>query len=353
MSFKGTLAFAENVPTKTGTGASGNWGISITGNATTATTATTATHLYSDGSGTSMIFHWSGQGGQPTWLWGGNSASDMYVYNPSNFSVNYAASSNITNTLSYLGLQTMDTSGTLTSGVQCYGVYINGYPTAYGNVLNIAGQGYGQILIGWSGATGAHADNYIRSLRDSAKGTNGWSDWAKIITSANYNTYALPLSGGTLTGLLTTNAGIASTTGTFSSTLAVTGTIHSSDSISSGGKVKAYGGNRGNILTLLFDGYFGYNTSTSSNVNSLNANSTGSSSYTYARTGVGQYTLTFTSPTYISSLLLCIVKDATSAFCVSSNVSTSGGNYTFTFKTTNDNSLADAVFRVSMLYELA
>ena len=35
-------------------------------------------------------FNWSGQGGQPTWVWGGNDSSNMYVYNPSNFSVNYA-----------------------------------------------------------------------------------------------------------------------------------------------------------------------------------------------------------------------------------------------------------------------
>ena len=38
-----------------------------------------------------MRMHWNGQSGQPTWLWGGNDASNMYVYNPSNFSVNYAA----------------------------------------------------------------------------------------------------------------------------------------------------------------------------------------------------------------------------------------------------------------------
>lgn len=30
---------------------------------------------------------WVGQGGQPNWLWGGNDAANMYVYNPSNFSV--------------------------------------------------------------------------------------------------------------------------------------------------------------------------------------------------------------------------------------------------------------------------
>ena len=35
-------------------------------------------------------WHWSGQSGQPTWLWGGNSEDSYYVYNPSNFNVNSA-----------------------------------------------------------------------------------------------------------------------------------------------------------------------------------------------------------------------------------------------------------------------
>ena len=35
-------------------------------------------------------WNWVGQGGQPTWLWGGELPNDMYVYNPSNFSVAYA-----------------------------------------------------------------------------------------------------------------------------------------------------------------------------------------------------------------------------------------------------------------------
>ena len=39
-----------------------------------------------------MRMHWAGKGGQPTWLWGGNDASNMYVWSPSNFSVNYANS---------------------------------------------------------------------------------------------------------------------------------------------------------------------------------------------------------------------------------------------------------------------
>lgn len=40
--------------------------------------------------GGDLNFYWSGQSGQPSWLWGGNDGANMYVYNPSNFSVNYA-----------------------------------------------------------------------------------------------------------------------------------------------------------------------------------------------------------------------------------------------------------------------
>lgn len=58
-----------------------------------ASTATTAAKLGRDGNtGVPMTFNWSGKNGQPTWLWGGNDGSNMYVYNPSNFSVNYAKS---------------------------------------------------------------------------------------------------------------------------------------------------------------------------------------------------------------------------------------------------------------------
>lgn len=44
-------------------------------------------------------FNWSGQAGQPTWLWGGNSEHSYYVYNPSNFRVAYAASAGNAETL--------------------------------------------------------------------------------------------------------------------------------------------------------------------------------------------------------------------------------------------------------------
>jgi hypothetical protein len=58
-------------------------------------TAAKASTLAQSGVGTGMIFNWSGQVGQPSWLWGGNDGVNMYVYNPSNFSV--ANTSSISN----------------------------------------------------------------------------------------------------------------------------------------------------------------------------------------------------------------------------------------------------------------
>lgn len=42
--------------------------------------------------GEDINWNWSGQGGQPTWLWGGWDGREMYVFNPSNFEVSYATS---------------------------------------------------------------------------------------------------------------------------------------------------------------------------------------------------------------------------------------------------------------------
>ena len=76
-------------------------------------------------------------------------------------------------------------------------VYNNGYPTQYGNVITLGGAGGGELLVGWSGITGAHADNYIRSRRDTG---NTWSAWARLITDVNYNQYSPTLTGGGASG---------------------------------------------------------------------------------------------------------------------------------------------------------
>jgi len=55
------------------------------------------------GTGAAMTFNWSGQGGQPSWLWGGNDGANHYVYNPSNFNVNSATSATTATNSSQLG----------------------------------------------------------------------------------------------------------------------------------------------------------------------------------------------------------------------------------------------------------
>ncbi|EPO2134516.1 TPA: tail fiber protein [Escherichia coli] len=73
-----------------------------------------------------------------------------------------------------------------TPGIQMYEAYNNGYPTAYGNVLHLTGAtavGEGELLIGWSGTSGAHAPAYIRSRRDTTDAN--WSGWAQLYTTAH------------------------------------------------------------------------------------------------------------------------------------------------------------------------
>jgi len=70
------------------------------------------------------------------------------------------------------------------AGLQMYEAYNNGYPSAYGNVLHLKGAtavGEGELFIGWSGTSGAHAPAFIRSRRDSTDAA--WSEWAQVYTS--------------------------------------------------------------------------------------------------------------------------------------------------------------------------
>lgn len=66
------------------------------GSATTATNAThasTADRAYPRRVGNvDLNFNWVGKAGQPEWLWGGDDGSNMYIYNPSEFSVKYSKS---------------------------------------------------------------------------------------------------------------------------------------------------------------------------------------------------------------------------------------------------------------------
>lgn len=114
--------------TKTGGGASGTWGISITGN------ANTATKLNSRGRLTALS---------------GTNAGE--------------------------------------TGLSMYEAYSNGYPSAFGNLIHLGGSsaaGRGELLLGWAGSNGGYASVYYRNKRDVS--TANWSSWVTLLDSTNH-----------------------------------------------------------------------------------------------------------------------------------------------------------------------
>lgn len=56
-------------------------------------------------------------------------------------------------------------------------------PTGYGNILNVVGDGTGQLFMGWSGNDSISEHLYYRSHRNTS--TGGWGKWNTIIDSSN------------------------------------------------------------------------------------------------------------------------------------------------------------------------
>lgn len=159
----------------------------LTGNASTATKLQTARRIGGvafDGSGDINLPGVNQQGNQNTT---GNAATATKLQTARNINgVRFDGSGDINiNTLVGRGRVTALTgSNKGTPGIQMYEVYNNGYPTAYGNLLHLGGAsavGEGELLIGWSGTSGAHAPVFIRSRRDTADAP--WSDWAQVYTA--------------------------------------------------------------------------------------------------------------------------------------------------------------------------
>lgn len=243
--------------TKTGGGASGTWGISITGNAAT---ATTAQYLASN---SRMDYGWNGLNyfningtagtavkvnNTPTTAWwhilrfnhanssgyytdlavpfnanslyykrvaAGALANGKWVrildelnytayVNPANFVTSLGTNGNYvtwtkngttnnltvpfattSNVLNNLGNRTAISGTTVgQSGLRLYKVYNNGYPVNSGNVLNIGGSGYGELLFQWTGDSNP-GHLYYRSKRDVA--SQAWSNWVTILDNNNYS----------------------------------------------------------------------------------------------------------------------------------------------------------------------
>ena len=243
--------------TKTGGGASGTWGISITGNAAT---ATTAQYLASN---SRMDYGWNGlnyfningtagtavkANNTPTTAWwhilrfnhanssgyytdlavpfnanslyykrvaAGALANGKWVrildelnytsyVNPANFVTSLGTNGNYvtwtkngttnnltvpfattSNVLNNLGNRTAISGTTVGQrGLRLYEVYNNGYPVNFGNVLNIGGHGYGELLFQWTGDSNP-GHLYYRSKRDAA--SQAWSNWVTILDNNNYS----------------------------------------------------------------------------------------------------------------------------------------------------------------------
>ena len=236
--------------TKTGGGASGTWGISITGNAATANriishsisdtlaNKTTPGYLYHAGGSNSVKDKPSGvdafgvftmqtaSGWYGQLLMSSNTSTGLYwrtatslnggwkkildssnytaYVNPANFVTSLGTNGNYvtwtkngttnnltvpfattSNVLNNLGSRTA-ISGTTVGyrGLRLYEVYKNGYPVTYGNVLNIGGQGYGELLFQWT-ADSNPGHLYYRSKRDVA--SQAWSNWVTILDNNNYS----------------------------------------------------------------------------------------------------------------------------------------------------------------------
>ncbi len=157
-------------------------------------------------SGSGYAWNWSGQGGQPPWVWGGSDGTNMYVYNPSNFSVNYANYAGAM-TGSYTGnggQQGPSYFGTTRVGSLMMNTVVNGNGD-YKNWLFM--DSYGGSDVGGATAIGLDRMSPRAFLLQSDATRSSWNNSAELLSTYNYSGYALPLSGGTVTGATTFNAG--------------------------------------------------------------------------------------------------------------------------------------------------
>ena len=158
----------------------------ITGNTSTATTLQTARTI----NGTSF----NGSANITTANWGtartitigstGKSVNGSGNVSWSLAEIGAAASSHGHSNINSRGNVTCETGTTspAVTGMSMGQVYNNGYPTTYGNVISLRGSGHGQILVGWSGTSGAHDGLWVRSKRDVSDAN--WSGWTRVYTEA-------------------------------------------------------------------------------------------------------------------------------------------------------------------------
>lgn len=139
-------------------------------------------------------------GSELYWRPTAGTAIDYQVYHSGNFNpdskLGVSSVAVEAKKMSCQGLMTA-ISGTTTfpAGLYLYGVYNNGYPVTYGNLLRVGGSGLGEMLFGWAGDASV-GGLYYRSKRDVA--ATAWSNWCKLWTSANSNLSTIDWSANNL-----------------------------------------------------------------------------------------------------------------------------------------------------------
>lgn len=167
-------------PTKTGTGASGTWGISISGNAATATKLATARAI-------SLTGNASGSANFD----GSNNISISTTVNESKHAEAADSATKLANNGNRNDIADGAKAPSGLSVYQCY--YGNtGYPQQYGNVVSIGGRGDNELFLGWYDS---------RLLYRARKDTDSnWIKWRAIAFTDEINNYAPTKTGGGASG---------------------------------------------------------------------------------------------------------------------------------------------------------
>lgn len=131
-------------------------------------------------------WYWMGQSGQPTWLWGCNDGGNMYVWNPSNFSVKYATSAGyVSNSLNIFGVSYNGSAAkTVTTST-----FVSQLPEGTSTVTDGT-----MFITSWASDSG-FADTNAVNVPYKRKASCLWS-YIDSKVSSKY----LPLAGGTMNG---------------------------------------------------------------------------------------------------------------------------------------------------------
>lgn len=165
-------------------------------------------------------FNWSAKSGQPNQLWGGDTMFDYYLWNPINFNVSSARNMRITDRRDIVP-EPNDIARHMVSSF-----FSNNYMPSTDWWAGISVAGWQVNYESWELAGPAAASNTQRSLCYRSGRASTWGSWKTILDSSNWTSTVdgryLPLTGGTLTGSVTStstiNAASLSSTGYIVST---------------------------------------------------------------------------------------------------------------------------------------